>query len=608
MTESKKKNPLTIQLVTLNSKYIHSSIAIRYLREMVSDICECTINEFTINQSLELIFRSILSQKFDVIGFSTYIWNVEESLKIASSIREVRPDAIIFFGGPEVSYDSIDFLEQNTFVDYVISGEGEECFRQMVQNISEGQELSSIPGLIYRGEDGIVSSPLQIVSDLNVIPSPYQEAYKRAQIEYPDVDPLQVLRKEYENKIVYYESSRGCPYGCRFCLSSTIHSLRFFDLERVKKDLDILLSIGVSQIKFIDRSFNVNKPFASEIIRYIVDHDDGKINVHFEVNAHLLDDEIFSLLKPVRKDLFQFEIGVQSTNPNTIQAIGRTTDFDQLRHSVEVINSFGNIHQHLDLIAGLPFEGYLSFKKSFNDVYAMGAEKVQLGFLKLLKGSGLREESEKYGYKYTAYPPYEVLSNHFMTYEELIRLKQLEQVCEIYMNENLFRHTLDNVVPHFESPFTFFEKLADYWVKMGYSELSFSRADHYEKLNEFLLQLDLEDQSYLNLLRLDFLLQNKSTKMPESIRGTMLVGQPLHDLLRMKEVVTMLGIEEKGIKQVIKFVEVHHFTPPVYSGSIQGEYLLFHREQWTGAMRVFDVSEQVRREINGGSKGFLMGE
>lgn len=608
MTESKKKNPLTIQLVTLNSKYIHSSIAIRYLREMVSDICECTINEFTINQPLELIFRSILSQKFDVIGFSTYIWNLEESLKIASSIREVCPDAIILFGGPEVSYDSVDFLQKNTFVDCVISGEGEECFRQMIQNISEGKEPSGIPGLIYRGEDGIVSSPLQIVSDLNKIPSPYQETYKRAQIQYPHLDPLQVLRKEYENKIVYYESSRGCPYGCRFCLSSTIHSLRFFNLERVKGDLDILLSIGVSQIKFIDRSFNVNKTFASEIIRYIMDHEDGKINVHFEVNAHLLDDDMFEILKQARKELFQFEIGVQSTNPNTIRAIGRTTDFDKLEHAVKIIKEFGNIHQHLDLIAGLPFEDYCSFKKSFNDVYAMGVEKVQLGFLKLLKGSGLREDSEKYGYKYTPYPPYEVLSNHFLTYVQLIRLKQIEQVCEIYMNENLFRHTLDNVVPQFESPFTFFEKLADYWVKMGYSELSFSRADHYEKLYEFLLQSDLKEPSYRNLLRLDFLIQNKSTKMPECIRGTMLVGQPLHDLLRMEEVGTMLAIEEKGIKNAIKFTEVHQFSPPVFSGSIHGEYLLFYREEGTGTMQVFDVTKQVRRGNNGGSKRFFMGE
>ncbi len=595
MSSSEKKTPLKVKLITLNSKYIHSSIAIRYLREMVDDICQCKIMEFTINQPLEFIFRSILRDEFDVIGFSTYIWNVEENLKIASSIRAVCPNAIIFFGGPEVSYDSVDFLQNHDFVDYVISGEGEECFRKMIQSIVGGKSLAGIPGLICRGSSGVVFSPLQIVSDLNIIPSPYQADFHRAQIAYPKEDPLSVLKKEYEHKIVYYESSRGCPYGCQFCLSSTIRSLRFFNLGRVKQDLSILLSIGVSQIKFIDRSFNAHKSFASEILRYIMENDDGRINVHFEVNAHLLDDEMLTLLKRARKGLFQFEIGVQSTNPDTIRAIGRTTDLYKLRRSVKKIQSFGNIHQHLDLIAGLPHEDYTSFKNSFNEVYSMGAEKVQLGFLKLLKGSGLREESAKYDYRYTAYPPYEVLSNDVLTHHELIRLKQIEQVCEIYMNENLFRHTLDVVIPEFESPFTFFETLADYWVKMGYSEFSLSRANHYEKLYEFLSTLNLKEIPYKNFLRLDFLLQNRSTKMPECIRGKMLVGQSLHNLLKMEEVVAMLGLEGSSVKQGLKFTEVHHFFPPVSFGDLSGEYVLFYREEWTGDTRAYDVTEFVRR-------------
>lgn len=608
MSVNEKRNPLKVRLVTLNSKYIHSSIAIRYLREMVDDLCQCKIMEFTINQPLELIFRSILRDEFDVIGFSTYIWNVEETLKIASSIREVCPNVIIFFGGPEVSYDSVDFLQNHDFVDYVISGEGEECFRQMIQKMVERKSPAGIPGLIYRDLSGIVSSPLQIVSNLNIIPSPYQADFERARMAYPSEDPLFILKKEYEHKIVYYESSRGCPYGCRFCLSSTIQSMRFFDPERVKRDLGILLSIGVSQIKFIDRSFNAHKAFATEILRYIMEHDDGRINVHFEVNAHLLDDEMLTLLKKARKGLFQFEIGVQSTNPDTIRAIGRTTDLDKLRHSVEKIRSFGNIHQHLDLIAGLPYENYASFKNSFNEVYSMGAEKIQLGFLKLLKGSGLREESEKYDYRFTAYPPYEVLSNDVLSYHELIRLKQIEQVCEIYMNENLFRHTLDAVIPEFDSPFTFFETLADYWVKMGYSELSFSRANHYEKLYEFFSALNLEKIPYANLLRLDFLLQNRSTKMPECIRGRMLVGQLLHDLLKMEEVSEMLGIDGNGVKQGLKFTEVHRFFPPVSCGDVGGEYLLFYREEWTGDTRVYDVTEFVRRRTDGSGERLFMDE
>jgi len=381
-------------LTTLNSKYIHSALSIRYLKEFCKDIADISLMEFTINQNIDYIAGEIYKRKPDIIGFSTYIWNLEHTLRVCEILKLVNPNIKIILGGPEVSFDSEDIMKENWFIDFIISGEGEIPFRELLLSIFDGdRDFSSVKGLTYReGEEIIKNPPGSLLKNLDMIPSPYVE-----------------IDKSLEKKIVYYESSRGCPFNCQFCLSSTIKGVRYFSLERVKEDLQRLMDMKVKQVKFVDRTFNANKKYAMEIMEFIMDKDPEDMNFHFEVTAHLIDEDMLQLIKKAKPGLFQFEIGVQSTNERTIEAIGRTTNFGKLKEICKEIKSYKNIHQHLDLIAGLPYEGYESFKKSFNDVYEIKPEKIQLGFLKLLKGSGLRKEKEKYGFKFLDIPPYEVL-------------------------------------------------------------------------------------------------------------------------------------------------------------------------------------------------------
>ena len=359
---------MNVILSTLNSKYIHSNLAIRYLKEYVRDIVEVELAEFTINQNLDEISGELFKMNPDLIGFSTYIWNVKEILEIIERLKIVNPDLKILLGGPEVSYDGYELLLNNPGIDFVIAGEGEETYKELIQ----GRPLEEIKGLAFRcGEKIKVNIPRPLIKDINSIPSPYIN-----------------IGDEYRNKIVYYETSRGCPFNCKFCLSSTIRGVRYMNIERVKEDIDSLIDAGVKQVKFVDRTFNSNKKFSKAVMEHIISRDPKEVNFHLELTAHLIDDEQLEFLEDIKEGLFQFEIGVQSTNPQTIEAIGRTTDIEYLKKVSSKIKSFKNIHQHLDLIAGLPYENYNSFSKSFNSIYEIRPEKIQLGFLKLLKEIG----------------------------------------------------------------------------------------------------------------------------------------------------------------------------------------------------------------------------
>ena len=341
-----------------------------------------------------------------------------------------------------------------------------------------------------------------MIKDLNIIPSPYKN-----------------IGDEFENKIVYFESSRGCPFNCEFCLSSTIKGVRYFEINRVKEELNNLIEGKVRQVKFVDRTFNANKNYAMEIMSFIINKNPKDINFHFEVTAHLLDREMLNFLSGVKEGLFQFEVGVQSTNLDTIDAIGRTTDFEKLRDITKEIKSHKNIHQHLDLIAGLPYEGYDSFRKSFNDVYEIRPEKIQLGFLKLLKGSGLRKDQEKYGFKYLDEPPYEVLENDFIKFKEIIKLKTIEDLVERYYNEGYFEHALEFIVHnHYTSPFDFYEDFSYYWEFKNYHKVSNSRIRLYEILIEFYKHKGFNNMVVFNeLLRFDFIKNNKGSRIPNGI-------------------------------------------------------------------------------------------
>lgn len=541
---------MNVILSTLNSKFIHSCLSIRYLKEYVRDLIHVEIKEYTINQSIDHIVSDLYKSNLNIIGFSTYIWNITETLKIAQMLKIVNPDLKIILGGPEVSFDGENLLTENSFLDFIVYGEGEETFKELIEHlIQENEDYAEIKGLIYFDDNKIIkNAPRPLIKDLNTIPSPYR-----------------MLGNEFENKIVYFESSRGCPFGCKFCLSSTIQGVRYFGIDRVKKELNSLIDGKVKQVKFVDRTFNANKGYAMEIMNFIIDKSPDNINFHFEVTAHLLDREMMDFLSGVKEGLFQFEIGVQSTNPNTIEAVGRTTDFDKLRKISKEIKSYKNIHQHLDLIAGLPYEGYDSFKRSFNDVYEIKPEKIQLGFLKLLKGSDLRNDQEKYGYKYLDIPPYEVLENDFIKYGEIIKLKDIEDLVEKYYNEGNFEHSLEYIINnHYDNPFDFYEEFSQYWEMNEYNKVANSRSRLYEILVEFNKDKNFKNDLVFNeMIRFDFIKNNKDSKIPRGIYSIEedINQKNIHDILKDERVIRGYLKEYMDIptKKTIKDINVATF-------------------------------------------------
>ena len=584
-------------LVSLNSKFIHSNLAIRYLSKYVADDYNIDIQEFTINQRPDYIASEIYKLSPDVVGFSTYIWNFKETLKVCEILKIVKPEIKILLGGPEVSYDGEEVLKERPYIDYIIYGEGEETFKEFLRSIKDTSGLRDIKGLIYRDGSKIINNgERDLIKDLNTIPSPYDD-----------------LGNEYENKIVYYEASRGCPFNCQYCLSSTLRGVRVFDIDRVKRDLTILIEGKAKQVKFIDRTFNANKDYALEIMEFIKGKQPDNMNFHFEITAHLIDDEFLDFLKDVKEGLFQFEIGVQSTNDYTIDAIGRTTDFDKLSQVTKRIRSYKNIHQHLDLIAGLPYEDYDSFIVSFNDVYNLKPEKLQLGFLKLLKGSGLRLAKDKYGYKYIDEPPYEVLESKYISYGELLKLKGIEDLVEKYYNEGYFEHALNYIVKnHYESAFAFYEDLLELWDLKEYHKISHSRNGLYDILVEFINHKDFVDSLYITqILKYDFVLNNKNLKLKLGYEENDEYKSRLnlHELLRNEEILSKYLCEYKELptKKLINKVVVERFEIDILGviekgyiieGNLKERFILF--EYRKGAItrgNTYDVTEIVKEMI-----------
>ena len=521
LVQKKVGNNMKVVLTTLNSKFIHSCLAIRYLKSYVANITNVEIREYTINQNLDFIASDLYKIQADIIGFSTYIWNLRETLEICKILKIVNPKLKIILGGPEVSYDGEKVLKDNPFIDFVVYGEGEETFKELIEClIASNMDYTNIKGLIYSQGNSIFVNPSRpLITDLNTIPSPYKD-----------------IEDEFQNKIVYFESSRGCPFNCKFCLSSTIKGVRYFDIDRVKEELGNLIDGKVRQVKFVDRTFNANKRYAMEIMNYIISKNPKNINFHFEVTAHLLDDEMLDFLSTVKEGLFQFEIGVQSTNTDTIEAIGRITDFNKLRDVTKKIKSFKNIHQHLDLIAGLPFEGYNIFEKSFNDVYEIKPEKIQLGFLKLLKGSELRKSQGMYGYKYLDVPPYEVLENDYLEYGEVIKLKSIAELVDKYYNEGYFEHSIEYIIKnYYQNPFKFYEEFSQYWELMAYDKISNSRIRLYEIFIEFYKYKRFVDVLiFKEILRFDFVKNNKGSRIPSDIvtNANNLEQRDIHNILK----------------------------------------------------------------------------
>ena len=493
---------MKILLTTLNSKFIHTNLAIRYIKESIKDLADVEIREYTINNQLDYILKDIYLAGYDAVFFSTYIWNVYDIVKLCENLKKVNPKLIIGLGGPEVSYDSEDAMAKYEFVDYILRGEGEMVMRDLVKYFNGEIDIKDVDGVTYRCDGEVIKNKeRELLKDLDLIPSPYEN--------------LNV--KEYENRIVYYETSRGCPFNCQYCLSSAIKGLRYFSIDRVKRDLKKLIDAKVSQIKFIDRTFNANKKFAKEIMKFLMENDNGYTTYHFEVTAHLLDDDMLEFLKDCKEGLFQFEIGVQTTNQEALDAVGRRDDFEKLSHVVKTIESYQNIHQHLDLIAGLPYEGYDSFEKSFNDVFALQIEQLQLGFLKMIKGTGMRARAEEFEYEYKNYAPYEVLCNKFISYDEILKLKDIEDILERYYNSNNFSLSVKYIIENYysESAFKFFEDFANYFNEMGYFHLAQGKNQLYSILADFYKEKIGENYDlFMEILKYDYVSLGKISSVP----------------------------------------------------------------------------------------------
>ncbi|GAA0117311.1 B12-binding domain-containing radical SAM protein [Clostridium senegalense] len=556
---------MKVLLVGVNAKYIHSNLAIRYLKAYTEELnYDCETIEFSINDNIERVVADIIEKKPSVLGFSCYIWNLEYVERIANTVKKIDENITIFYGGPEVSYDGKGFLENNVG-EFLIEGEGEETYKEFIINKlreynGETIDWSNISGLYFKEENKVKYSGRRNLMNMEQIVFPYKE------------------NEDLENKIVYYEASRGCPFNCKYCLSSTFHGVRFLNIERVKKELKYFIDKKVRLVKFVDRTFNCNEEFANQIWNFLIENP-CDTRFHFEISADLLREKSIRTLSRAKVGLFQFEVGVQTTNDNVLANINRHVNFSEIKEKVEELKGLKNIMQHLDLIAGLPGEDFQSFKKSFNDVYKIGPDELQLGFLKLLKGSPMTLEAEKWGMKYSQYPPYEVLSTKDISYEELRILKKIEHMVDKYLNSGKFNNIVkyfDNI-NKFESPFDFYYELSRFYDNKGYFKRKISSQDYYKVFLEFNEEYLKENSEFLKeLIKFDYLYFNKKRGLPNflSAENDKVMERKIKDLLVKDE-----KIKNGNEIHIIKFK--YNMQEYLNLGNIKREdfYLAFYNEK-----------------------------
>ena len=490
---------MRILLTAINAKYIHSNLAVYNLKAVTAKYGDqIEIAEYTINQQPDEILADIYKKQPDVIAFSTYIWNRRMVGELIEELPKVLPQAEIWAGGPEVSYDAEAFLMEYPKVRGVMRGEGETVFPALASLYIEGTgSFQTIAGITYRNDHG----ELQINED-------------GAPANMDELPFVYGHLEDFSHKIIYYESSRGCPFRCAYCLSSLEKKLRFRSLDLVKKELGFFLQAEVPQVKFLDRTFNCNSRRTVDLWQWILDHDNGITNFHFEIAADLITEEELAIMEQMRPGLIQLEIGVQSTNMETVHEIDRVMDLDLVRNVTAKVKSFGNIHQHLDLIAGLPGEDLDSFHKSFDDVFAMEPEQLQLGFLKVLRGTKIHRMAQQYGIVCHDKAPYEVLSTPWLPYKDLLLLKGVEEMVELYYNSHQYEKTLEEILKNYGSPFAFFEELAEFYDRKGYSKISHSRMARYEILREFISEKDWADPVYDQCMIFDLYARERLKSRP----------------------------------------------------------------------------------------------
>lgn len=488
---------MRITLTTLNAKYIHTSLAIRYLKAFCEKDYQIDLVEYTIKDPAINIVSDLFNRNPDVLGFSCYIWNIEETIKVIQMLKKIKPEMKIVLGGPEVSYDVEYWMNRIPEVDFIVIGEGEETFHHLLKEIEGEQKYHYVFGISYRNKDGkVVINPPRPKLDLSQIPSPY-----RFKEDLPHLG----------NRIIYMETSRGCPFSCQFCLSSIEVGVRYFDKEQIKADILYLIENGAKLIKFVDRTFNIKRDYAMEMFQFLIENHQGCV-FQFEITADIMRPEVLDYLSAhAPEGIFRFEIGVQSTNDETNLLVKRRQNFAKLSRTVSKIKESGRIAQHLDLIAGLPEEDYHSFRKTFNDVFALRPEELQLGFLKMLRGTGLRMQAEEYGYIYMDHAPYEILGNRVLSFADIVRIKRVEDVLEKYWNAHRMDHTLLYLIEReFASPFDFFQEFGDYWEERGWARIGHQLEDLFIRLDQFISARGVEHPEVVRgLMKLDYFLQHQ---------------------------------------------------------------------------------------------------
>ena len=572
---------MKIVLTAINAKYIHSNLAVYCLRAFAKPYKdEIEIAEYTINQQVDDILIDLYKKKPDVLCFSCYIWNLSYVEEIIREVKKIFPELPIWVGGPEVSYDAKDVLERLPEVTGVTFGEGEETFLELMEYYhGEGKELKDIKGIAYRDEEKQIQvNEWRKTIDLSTVPFVYQDM------------------ADFKNKIIYYESSRGCPFSCSYCLSSVDKCLRFRDIELVKQELKFFIDEEVPQVKFVDRTFNCKHSHAMEIWRFLMEHDKGITNFHFEVAADLLNEEELELISQMRPGLIQLEIGVQSTNYETIKEIKRTMKFEEVARIVKQINKGGNVHQHLDLIAGLPYEDLATFQKSFDDVYRLYPEQLQLGFLKLLKGSYMEEMKENYGLVYKSRPPYEVLYTNWLSYEDVLTLKSVEEMVEVYYNSGQFAYTLKQLEKEFASPFELYLALGKYYENHELHLMNHSRITRYEILLGFIKELATgKEELYKELLTFDLYLRENMKNRPAFAGEYQVEKDFLHDFYEREaeEHAYLTGYDSYDKRQLRKMTHMELFHYDVLGDCSEKEiFVLFdyeNRSKLTHQAKTFTI-------------------
>ncbi len=546
-------------LLAINSKYIHTNLAVRYLKEYARqhDVNDVDFAEYTINQHLPFIIDQVYRQRPKVLLLSCYIWNVEMMFDFAAEYKMIAPETIIVAGGPEVSYNSRQVLQEHPAIDMVLAGEGEKPFVQLMNCLRNGGDLAEVKSLSYRKESDIVENPWEEEIDLAELPFAY--------MDLPELD----------HKILYFETIRGCPFRCSYCLSSIIKNVRYMPLEQACAYLQIFLDAKVPQVKFVDRTFNCKKSHAMGIWKYLVEHDNGVTNFHFELTAHLIDEEMIQFLSTVRQGLFQFEIGVQSTNEDTIKEIRRTTSTDKLLDVCRRIDSAKNIHLHLDLIAGLPYEGLDSFGRSFDQVMAIRPQQMQMGFLKILKGSYMAEKAEDYGMIYSKKAPFQIYSTKWMNYDEMMILKDMEEMVETYYNSGLYDHAIRLALAQEVSDFSFFRDMGQWYVEKNYHLKSQSPEEKLTIFRDFFRNRSKNNESLLplfdTLCLYDICRHGKPKKLPQwlNLDKNVMYKHQINDFFDAEDTIPKLlpeYLDEPELKKVQKLahLQIFAFDPLTY--------------------------------------------